>query len=239
MKKLLITLTALSLVLTSCEKETLTSQNQQEVKSYYKLVFDEETNITTVSATFSKYSAQEFENSPFATTIELSGSSHVTFNNDTLQRTVDGITRRVSYEKRYIGYVNGGNFNWQAERSTSYINAVSIDSIKISIPDTLKMDTLYNINWNGKTIQNGDIAEFSLKTINLVTAPDAIVLKYLRQLGSNNVAFNLDSYYFQDIGDVVINLKRTRTKPLLSGTGSGGNVVSVYKSARKYSYVAP
>ncbi len=233
MKKLVVYL-GLIVFATSCEKELLTPSNQDDVKAYYTMSYNEKTNVTTVSATFSKYTQEDFENAPFATTIELSGNQFVSFNSDTLYRTTNPVTGKVMYEKVYAGFIPLGEFNFRGTGSAIYVNYASIDSISAdTFPDTVALDTSYTTVWGGLPVGTFEKVELRIHARDKVNYPDALIVKWEGQVGENNFTYNFDSFIFDEVQEAEVTVKRTKKESLQESNHAGGNITTSYKSREK------
>lgn len=233
MKKLVVYLGIMVFAI-SCEKEMLSPTNQEDVKAYYKMSYDEKTNITKVSATFSKYTQEDFENDPFAVTIELDQNQFVSFNNDTLYRTTNPVTGKVMYERVYAGFIPLGEFNFRGVGNAIYTNYASIDSISAeSFPDTVSLDTNYRTSWIGLPVGTFEKVELRIHARDKLNYPDALIVKWEGQVGENTFDYHFDSFIFDEVRDVEATVKRTKTQGLQQSNNGGGNITTSYKSREK------
>mgnify|MGYP000866574298 CR=1 FL=1 len=211
----LILFSLLTLLISSCKRESSGDVNQKRIFTQYELFYDENEDITYARAWF------RFGNET-GTILELAAPSIVTFEGDKL--AFNGVL--AFYEKKYAGYKSSGTFHWEDTEGTTYDNVATIHPIAFgAVPDSVARNAAFSIPWTGAPLAekeivgvwiNGENEGDAQATVSIETGSSAIIMpaNQMSKIGAGPGKIYIQRRYFPD---------------LTQATEAGGSVHGVYR----------
>lgn len=207
------------LFLTACKKEASVNIDQNRIYSEYELVYDQESNQTTTSATFRVDHSSGKK-------IELVYPSRVGFNGEALAyRKMMG-----QYDNVRSGNNLNGSFKYFDNDQKEYTNA-SGEISPIDIPfgmNSISRNGNFFLPWNGAALQPGETVQVTIgggsqtgsRTFNATAIGSSYIVLEQNQL-NNLVA-----------GTATIQISRQKTAGLQNSNLSGGRITTTYKGRK-------
>ena len=224
MKKTLLVVLAIA-GLSSCKKEISKLVDQDKIWTYYELFYDENTDVTTASATF-RFSSED------GTRLMLSEPSTI---------TIDGTEMTWSdelgyYQNQFSGLKATAEFHWVDLDGNSFTNTIEVRDIAYPtiLDDTLlHADSVSYFMWEGAPLEEFESVRLTLDgegtsdtriwSVDSISAT-TITIDSLRltQVDSGMVLLHLDKLYIPDLQEE---------------TSRGGLLIGKYRAMDKTIYL--
>lgn len=205
------------LFFTACKKEASINIDQNRIYSDYEVKYDQESNRTTVQATF-----RVDHNS--GKKLELTYPSRVGFNEETMAwRNLAGI-----YEANFSGNITHSSFIYFDADGNRFDNAgATINPIDLPYGmNNISKNGNFFLPWNGAALQQGE-------TVEVVISGGSQSGKETFQatvVGASYISlpeYKLDRL---EVGTARIQISREKTVSLQQSNLSGGRITSKYES---------
>ena len=205
------------LFFTACKKEASINIDQNRIYSDYEVKYDQESNRTTVQATF-----RVDHNS--GKKLELTYPSRVGFNEEAMSwRNLAGI-----YEAHFSGNITHGSFTYFDAEGNRFDNAgAAINPIDLPYGmNNISKNGNFFLPWNGAALQQGE-------TVEVVISGGSQSGKETFQatvVGASYISlpeYKLDRL---EVGTARIQISREKTVSLQQSNLSGGRITSKYES---------
>ena len=201
--------------ISGCTIQPSDAVDQAKIWTGYELFYDKNENKTYAKAIFKFGDA-------LGTTLQLSSSSEVRFNNEVLPfNSTTGF-----YERPYNGFIKTGTFTFRDTRGTTYTNTVA-EIVEIDFPAgnllTMKRGTDYRLSWVGTPLTANENIGVLLGTTPFLQIVNGSTSITLGGVQLNN--FNAGAYVaIMDRSRLIINLQAPT---------AGGAITSKYRTTNK------
>ncbi|MFN5417835.1 MAG: hypothetical protein ACK5B9_12325 [Flavobacteriia bacterium] len=217
MKKILF-ISAIILLASACKKDS-SEIDQNTIYQSYSMVYDEETDQTTVSAKF-------FEDKMNGKNLELTGGSKVTMNGSTM--TKNGTT----YSSTVDGYLATASLIFTNSEGKEYANTIN-KANPITNDDEMYLNK--NITgywyWFGNTIASGEKVSLSL-----INVPDNSLSQSFSEttIGRDYVKMLASSLINLPDGNTKVTISRSKETTTGNFATVGGTITATYKGLNNY-----
>ncbi|MBX7050917.1 MAG: hypothetical protein K1X54_02680 [Flavobacteriales bacterium] len=203
-----------SLSLASCTREPSASVDQDKIYTKYELIYDANTDMTTVKAEF------RF-GSMLGTKLELSHPASVSFNGELIPFN----STLAIYEEQIAGFISSGIFSYTDveghvyENQTGRIKTISFPGGSMAID----RGTDHVMPFIGNPVGSEDVV--SLKFANKVFSTSIV--------GSSSITIGGVQTNGIEAGAYTASMSRTHTDVLHNATPEGGSILLTYKAHNK------
>lgn len=215
MKHVLWMLALSVIVLSSCQRESSDSVDQDKIYTEFELFYNANLDKTFARATF------KFSNA-FGTKLELANPSTVNFDGQTLTFN----TVLAYYERELAGFVESGTFTWTDTEGQSFTNTISVKPIDYSgAINAIAKDSSFELGWAGDPLQANELV---VVTINGENEGDAQIFS-TNDVGSTSIILGKDKLEQLGTGPGTVWMDRSTILPLNEGTSAGGTIIGRYR----------
>lgn len=223
MKKILlssVSLFALLLAFTSCDKENASDVNQNKIYTDYEVFYDKNTDKTWAIARF-RFGG------PTGTLLELDSTAYVLFNQDTL--AYNGLFG--GHFKEYAGRISTGSFTYKNLDGSIYVNSIPACDTIAFLPSftTLQKSQAQTITWGGSTLAANQAVGVFVGS--WTWGQDALVFQDAD--GANNLVLGITQMSNLALGSATVYMDRQTDVAVSHGTSEGGRIRSKYRALNK------
>ncbi len=204
----------ITLLFTSCVRESSDSVDQDKIWTKYEIIYDKNEDQTTVRVEF-RFGGV------FGTKLELASPATIKFNGSTIPFN----STLAYYETTLDGLISSGTFAYTDVEGTTYTNTTnSIKAVEYPTSDvTITHGTDYVMMFTGQVIGLSDVVTASVASKIFATA----------QVGASTITFG--GVQTSDItpGPYVGTMTRVVTQVPTQATPEGGTILLTHKALNK------
>jgi hypothetical protein len=224
-KYIILSISLFALIVTSCKKKEEV-KSPSNLYSEYEIVYDENTNKTTVTALFRDANA-------FGANVQLANSTDISFEGTTL----DWVQFGSYYQKEFTGNKGSGNFKWKDDGDKEHNNYVLlVAAIGFSSIDTIHTSSNYNFQWLG--LANATKQKVGLYIDGVSTTNLPLYYENTANLG-NSLTLTSAQLITQGVGSAGFVMERSFYDYASDATKASGIIKSKYRALNKTIFLKP
>ncbi len=213
---ILLTIAAILISLSGCERENSDDVNQDRIYAYYELFYNSDQDITYARASFRFGSIT-------GTLLQLAGHAYVKFNDDYL--TFKPLL--AYYEISYPGLVAEGEFTYMDLDSNFFVNTAVLHPVDLpETLDTLVRGHVYALPFTGDSIRANEVVNAFIHSslgTDLQTYSQSNLLAV-------QVLFAADRTLTLTPGLNTVYVRRNYSNPVQQATEAGAEIHAIWQS---------